>query len=63
LLDRRWNARIMIESTLSWGLHNGRRKAWRKLRMKAEWQNMIRKEQEALRREEKIETVQRIARA
>jgi hypothetical protein len=28
-----------------------------------EWQNMIRKEQEALRREEKIETVQRIARA
>ena len=28
-----------------------------------EWQNMIRKEQEALKREEKIETVQRIARA
>ena len=28
-----------------------------------EWQNMTRKEQEALKREEKIETVQRIARA
>ena len=28
-----------------------------------EWQNMIRQEQEALKREEKIETVQRIARA
>lgn len=28
-----------------------------------EWQNMIKKEQEALKREEKIETVQRIARA
>ena len=27
-----------------------------------EWQNMIRKEQEALKREEKIETVQRSAR-